>query len=102
MISLALCAIFGAVALALVFIARRRMPAGSVRALLIAFAALAVLTLIFDNLMIASGLFGYGEGTIVGLRIGFAPIEDFAYPFVSLLVVAAVMALLGPRRRDNQ
>lgn len=93
MIGLILCAIFGGLALAAASLARRRMPPRSARALAIAFVVLAALTVVFDSLMIASGLFDYGAGTITGVRLWLAPIEDLAYPFVSLLVVATVLAL---------
>ena len=43
-------------------------------------AALMVLTAVFDNLMIAVDLFGYVDDQISGLKIGLAPIEDFAWP----------------------
>lgn len=47
---------------------------------------LLVLTAIFDNVMIALGLFVYRAGTLSGLTLGRAPLEDFAYP-----VAAAVL-----------
>ena len=47
---------------------------------------LLVLTAIFDNVMIAFGLFAYRAGSLTGLTLGRAPLEDFAYP-----VAAAVL-----------
>jgi len=70
----------------------RRMIASAVAA-----GILIVLTAVFDNLMIAAGLFTYPDTHISGVRIGLAPIEDFAYPLCAAFLVPAVFTLLGPR-----
>lgn len=72
---------------------RRRMAASGVAA-----AVLVVLTAVFDNLMIAAGLFSYPSELISGARIGLAPVEDFAYAVCAAFLVPAVFALL-PRTR---
>ena len=61
--------------------------------------ALLVLTAAFDNVMIAAGLFAYSDAHISGVRIGLAPIEDFAYPLAAALLVPAVWELSGRRGR---
>lgn len=61
-------------------------------------AVLFVLTAVFDNIMIAAGLFTYPEEHLSGLRIGLAPIEDFSYAVCAAFLVPAVHTLL--RRRD--
>ncbi|MFT4469377.1 lycopene cyclase domain-containing protein [Arthrobacter sulfonylureivorans] len=95
--------IFLGLALAAVVVAllARRVPRGAAAAAGLSIAALWVLTAVFDNVMIASGLFDYGGHTLAGLRIGLAPIEDFAYPLGAALLLPAVWLLLtgGPRRR---
>ena len=60
-------------------------------------AALVLLTAVFDNVMIAVGLFEYADSVISGLRLGLAPIEDFAYPVAAAFLVPAVRTLLAPR-----
>lgn len=65
---------------------------------LIAFAVVALLTAVFDTIMIAVGLFTYAEEHLIGWRIGLAPIEDFSYVFVVALLLPALWALL---RRDR-
>ena len=45
--------------------------------------ALVLLTVIFDNLMIALDLFRYDDAITSGLRLGLAPIEDFAWPLAA-------------------
>ncbi|MFT4282059.1 lycopene cyclase domain-containing protein [Microbacterium sp.] len=75
--------------------ARQRLLASGIAA-----AVLVVLTAVFDNLMIAAGLFTYPEELISGVRIGLAPIEDFAYPVCAAFLVPAVFALLPERRPE--
>jgi lycopene cyclase domain-containing protein len=58
---------------------------------------LLVLTIVFDNVMIAVGLMTYASSTISGLRIGLAPIEDLAYPIAALLLLPGLWLL---RRRS--
>ncbi len=72
----------------------RRMAASAISA-----AVLLVLTAVFDNLMIAAGLFTYPAEHLSGLRIGLAPLEDFSYPLCAAFLVPAVFTLL--RRRQE-
>jgi lycopene cyclase domain-containing protein len=64
------------------------------RASLLAAAVLVLLTAVFDNVMIAAGLFDYPDAHLSGIRIGRAPIEDFSYPLCAAFGVPAVFALL--------
>ena len=59
---------------------------------------LVVLTAVFDNVMIASGIMTYTEQNISGVRIGLAPLEDFAYPVAGVLLLPALWLLLGWER----
>ena len=54
-----------------------------------------IMTAVFDNLMIAVGLFEYSSGHTSGLRIGLAPLEDFGYPLAGALLLPALWALFG-------
>ncbi len=58
---------------------------------------LAVLTAVFDNLMIGAGLMTYDDVHLSGARIGLVPLEDFAYPLAGLLLLPAIWLLT--RRR---
>jgi lycopene cyclase domain-containing protein len=80
-------------------VAMRRAPGG--RALLIAAGAMMLLTAVFDNAIIGFGLVDYDESLISGLRIGFAPIEDFAYTVAALLIIPALWHLLGAQVRKT-
>ena len=70
----------------------RRMAASGLAAIV-----LLTLTAIFDNIMIAAGLFTYPSEHLSGLRIGLAPIEDFSYPLAAAFLIPAVWTLLTPR-----
>ena len=72
----------------------RRMAASGLAA-----AALILLTAVFDNLMIAAGLFTYPSEHLSGLRIGLAPIEDFSYAVCAAFLLPAVLTLLTPKER---
>lgn len=49
-----------------------------------------LLTVIFDNLMVAAGLYQFGHATTLGLDIGRIPVEDLFYPLFTSLVVTAL------------
>ena len=97
-----LCAGFllAAGAIALVMRRRDRMP--SAASLLVAVAALLLLTAVFDNLMIAVGLFDYSSAHISGIRIGEAPLEDFAYPLAAVILLPALWSRLRRERADDR
>lgn len=62
---------------------------------------LVALTAVFDNVMIASGLFTYPEEHLSGVKIGLAPIEDFSYAVCAAFLVPAVFALLTRSAREE-
>lgn len=57
--------------------------------------ALAVLTVVFDSVMIWADLFRFEDEHMSGLRIGLAPIEDLAWPLAASLLLPAVWTWLG-------
>lgn len=65
-----------------------------------ALAVMLLLTAIFDNLMIYAGLFDYGSGTLSGVRIGLAPIEDFFYAACAVFLIPGLWWLLGGREAN--
>lgn len=89
---------FLAVAALVTALSARRPNFGS-RMVASGIAALVLLTLtgIFDNIMIAAGLFTYPAEHLSGLKIGLAPIEDFSYPLAAAFLIPAVWTLLTPR-----
>lgn len=66
-------------------------------ALAIAAAVVLGLTAVFDTAMIAADLFRYDDALLLGPHIGLAPIEDFAYALIAVLVAAASWRLWPAR-----
>jgi lycopene cyclase domain-containing protein len=69
------------------------------RAIFWATGALLIITAIFDNLIIGTGIVAYDEELISGIKIGLAPIEDFSYSLAGPLLVAILSKVFGI---DNQ
>ncbi|MDO5754221.1 lycopene cyclase domain-containing protein [Arthrobacter sp.] len=80
-----------------------RLGRGDKRKVLICVAAslvvLVALTAVFDNVMIASGLFDYAGDTLNGTHVGLAPIEDFAYPIAAALLLPGLWLLFTRGRK---
>jgi lycopene cyclase domain-containing protein len=57
--------------------------------------ALLVLTLIFDNIIIALGVVGYDSTKLLGVYAGIAPIEDFMYAILAVIMITALWQRLG-------
>jgi len=51
-----------------------------------------LMTAVFDNLIILSGIVSYDESTLSGIKILVAPIEDFAYTLVLVPLIALVQS----------
>jgi lycopene cyclase domain-containing protein len=79
--------------------ASRRSP--SWRALGLAAIPLLLLTAIFDNILVGTGIVGYDPALISGARIGVAPLEDFAYAVAALVLLPSLWALLSPREVEE-
>ncbi len=62
------------------------------------FAAMIIGTAIFDNAIIGFGLVAYDETKISGIKIGLAPIEDFAYSIAVVLLATSVAALMNKKK----
>ena len=86
----------GAIALRLVgaAVARRRGERIRLRPTALACVVLVALTLVFDNAMIAAGLFTYADAHISGVRIGLVPIEDLSYPIALAIALPGVWHLI--------
>ena len=88
----------------LVFALLRRRRAGKdlPAALALTAVVLLILTAVFDNVMIAAGLFWYNPERISGAFIGSAPLEDFAYALAAVLLLPALWVLLEKRPKAAQ
>jgi lycopene cyclase domain-containing protein len=49
-----------------------------------------LMTLVFDNLIIGSGIVDYDFSKTSGIKLFLAPIEDFAYTLVALVLVPSL------------
>lgn len=56
----------------------------------IALGILCGLTLVFDNLIILAEIVAYDRDLISGILLGWAPIEDFFYPLVGVILLPYV------------
>ena len=86
---------FTLVASLAVWALRKKIKFGAARWTLV---ALLASTLVFDNLIVGFGIVGYDPNQILGLKLGFAPVEDFGYAVVAAFLVPAVFRFFGPRR----
>jgi lycopene cyclase domain-containing protein len=97
-------AVVGVVAVAAVL--ARRSPRAPPRWKAVGLAAILMLTLtaIFDNVIIGTGIVAYDDSFISGVRIGIAPIEDFAYTVAALVLLPSVWELLrrAPTQHDGE
>lgn len=81
-----------------VFSGRKRAHLGAVAATIV---VLFILTAVFDTVMIATGLFHYSADHLLGVHIGLAPLEDFAYPLAGAVLLPTLWAALRARRRTR-
>ena len=51
------------------------------------------LTLIFDNVIIGTGIVAYDTSKLSGIMLGHAPIEDFAYTLVALVLTPSLFEM---------
>ena len=63
----------------------------------VALVVLLVLTVVFDNVIVGTGIVAYAPTRISGALIGVAPIEDFAYPIAAAFGLPALWIVLGHR-----
>ncbi|WP_345761092.1 lycopene cyclase domain-containing protein [Diaminobutyricibacter sp. McL0608] len=95
----------GFLVIALIVLAGALVRAGDRRALVrrwrapvaIAGALLIILTIVFDNLMIAAGLMRYAGPDISGPTIGLMPAWDLAYPVAAVILLPALWVLFRGR-----
>lgn len=65
------------------------------RAILVTLIALLVLTAVFDNVLIQLSFVAYDTTKLLGVFIGSAPVEDFMYAILAVMLVPAVWHKLG-------
>jgi lycopene cyclase domain-containing protein len=88
-------AVFLAVVVVIAIAAALFRRAPSWRAVGLAAIPLLILTAVFDNVLVGTGIVGYDEALISGAKVGVAPLEDFAYAIAALVLLPSVWSLLG-------
>lgn len=83
--------------IALVVAVFRVRPQKPSKAVWVSLAVLLMLTALFDSLIVGFGIVGYDTEKILGIYIGKAPIEDFFYAVMALLIVIVVWKKLGDK-----
>lgn len=68
------------------------------RAVGLAAVPVVVLTAVFDNVIVGTGVVAYDDARISGLRLGIMPVEDFSYAVAAVVLLPSLWALLSPRR----
>jgi lycopene cyclase domain-containing protein len=80
--------------IALAFVMRRYLPTREIGLLAI---VLLLMTAIFDNFIVGTGIVDYDPELISGIRIGFAPIEDFFYTLAAIVIIPSLWNWLRSR-----
>ena len=65
------------------------------RSVLVTLCIMIVCTAIFDSLIITAGIVDYDTTKILGMYIGTAPIEDFMYALLAVVIVPALWKGFG-------
>ena len=91
----------GGVPLAVLALLWRSVRKLNARRALLNLLALALLTAVFDNLIIGLGIVDYDSSRILGLRIGLVPVEDFGYTLAAAYALPALYRWLGERGIDG-
>lgn len=85
------------VAMVIVFLRLHRAHINRSRAIFITLAALLILTAVFDNVIVGLNIVDYHPEKILGLYVGVAPVEDFFYAILAVIVVPAIWHRLGAK-----
>jgi lycopene cyclase domain-containing protein len=80
--------------LALLLVPKNRWPA-----YLVGLVPMVIMTAVFDNLIVGSGIVAYDPNKITGLMVGAVPIEDFAYTIAAVAIVPSVWSAMINRKK---
>jgi lycopene cyclase domain-containing protein len=59
---------------------------------------LLILTAVFDSILVGMSIVGYNPDRILGIYIGNAPIEDFFYAVMAVIIVPALWNLFDTKK----
>ncbi|HBO64666.1 TPA: hypothetical protein DD425_01765 [Candidatus Saccharibacteria bacterium] len=63
---------------------------------------LLLLTAVFDSLIIWAGIVGYDTSKLLGIYIGFAPIEDFFYALLAVVLIPIFWKKFAPKKEGKE
>lgn len=86
--------IFTLVLVVLFRVRRRHMT----KAFFITLAALLILTAVFDSMIVGLNIVGYDKNLILGMYVGKAPIEDFFYAIMAVILVPRLWEMMEKKR----
>lgn len=86
----------------LVLVALRRHIVWNTKQWWLTLAALLAMTVVFDNIMISMGFVGYNTDKLLGIYAYVAPIEDFFYAVLAVLMVPAMWNIFAPKTTNEQ
>lgn len=81
--------------LVVTFIILRMRPHAPSKRWVAVLVVLLILTAVFDSLIVFLSIVGYDPDKILGIFIGFAPIEDFFYAIYAAIIVPLFWNRLG-------
>lgn len=64
-------------------------------------AILLALTAVFDSIIIWAGIVAYDPTKILGIYVGRAPVEDFFYAVLAVIVVPLLWHIFGKKKTTN-
>lgn len=70
------------------------------RATLFTLLVILIATAIFDSLIVWAEIVAYDDSLISGLRVGHAPVEDFFYAVLAVILVPSIWRLTKRRIRE--
>ncbi len=65
------------------------------RPIVVTLTALLLLTAVFDNILIALSFIAYDTSKLLGFYLMHAPVEDFMYAILAVMIVPAVWRKIG-------
>jgi lycopene cyclase domain-containing protein len=72
------------------------------RPVMITMGCMIVLTIVFDSILIAMGFYSYNPAKLMGVYVGYAPVEDLFYIGIAVLVTSSIWKWMEVRsERDS-
>ncbi len=90
------------VIVSILILVRLRIKPGNMWVLLITASILLIMMLIFDTYLTALPIVWYNNKSILGLKLGTIPIEDFGYLIASIILVPALFKFFSEQGRDDK